>query len=88
MKKFSLLFLFIIAFAFVSDAQQSNSKSAPLKNWIVDLSHARSSFDGIKIDKIELNDKNTVVHMSFHNLGLLSQLIEACNTFHSDSKNG
>jgi hypothetical protein len=86
MKKFSLLFLFFIVFDFHSNAQQSSSNSTPLKNWIVDLSQARSSFDGIKIDKIELNDNNTVVHMSFHNFGFGSQHIEACNTFHILSK--
>jgi hypothetical protein len=86
MKKFSLLFLLFIVFVFHSNAQQSSSNSTSLKNWIVDLSHARSSFDGIKIDKIELNDNNTVVHMSFHNLGFASTYVEACNTFHILSK--
>ena len=85
-KKFSLLFMFIITFLNVSHTQQSSNKSTPLKNWIVDLSQARSSYDGIKIDKIELNDNNTVVHMSFHNLGFTSTYVEACNTFHILSK--
>jgi hypothetical protein len=86
MKNISLLFLFFIVFKFSLNAQQSSSNSTPLKNWIVDLSHARSSFEGIKIDKVELNDNNTVVHMSFHNLGFFPQHIEACNSFHILSK--
>lgn len=86
MKNISLLFLFFFVFTFSSNAQQSSPKSTPLKNWIVDLSHARSSFNGIKIDKVELNDNNTVVHMSFHNLGFANTVIEACNTFHILSK--
>jgi hypothetical protein len=85
MKNFILLTLFFSLTAPLI-AQQSSSKSTPLKNWIVDLSQARSSFDGIKIDKIELNDNNTVVHMSFHNRGFGSQHIEACNSFHILSK--
>lgn len=80
MKNFIVFFLF-----FSLDAPliaQQSSKNTPLKNWVVDLSQARSSFEGIKIDKIELNDKNTVVHMSFSNTGLGAQHIEACNSFH------
>jgi hypothetical protein len=86
MKNISFLFLFFITFLNNSFTQHSSSKSTPLKNWIVDLSQARSSFEGIKIDKIELNDNNTVVHMSFHNIGFSSTYIEACNTFHILSK--
>jgi hypothetical protein len=86
MKKMNLLLLFFIALAFPLNAQQSSSKSTPLKNWVVDLSKARSSFNGIKIDKIELNDNNTVIHMSFRNLSYTSTRIEACNTFHILSK--
>jgi hypothetical protein len=86
MKNISLLFLFFITFLSASYTQQSSNKSTSLKNWVVDLSRARSSFDGIKIDKIELNENNTVVHMSFHNFGFSSQHIEACNTFHILSK--
>jgi hypothetical protein len=85
MKKLSLYYLFF-AFVVATNAQQSSTKSTPLKNWIVDLSQARSSFEGIKIDKVELNDNNTVVHMSFHNLGFSTTFIEACNTFHILSK--
>jgi hypothetical protein len=85
MKNFIFLVFFFYSIAPLI-AQQSNSKNAPLKNWIVDLSQARSSFDGIKIDKIELNDKNTVVHMSFYNRNFSPQHIEACNSFHIVSK--
>jgi hypothetical protein len=81
MKKFSLLSIFLSLVISLS-AQQSANKSAPLKNWIVDLSRTRSSFEGIKIDKIELNNDYTVVHMSFDNHSFSDQHIEACNTFH------
>jgi hypothetical protein len=85
MKNF-ILSIFFLSLTAPLIAQQSNSKNAPLKNWIVDLSQARSSFNGIKIDKIELNDNNTVIHMSFRNLDFSSTSIEACNTFHILSK--
>lgn len=52
------------------------------KTWIVDVSKQRSSFSGVRIDKVELNEKNTVVHMSFRNIEFVDQHIEACNTFH------
>ncbi len=58
------------------------AQSTAQKTWIVDLSKQRSSFDGVRIDKIELNEKNTVVHMSFTNMDFTPQHIEACNTFH------
>jgi hypothetical protein len=85
MKNISFLILCFISCLCKPHAQQ-NTQNKPLKNWVVDLSKARSSFEGIKIDKIELNSNNTVVHMSFHNYGFSSQHIEACNTFHILSK--
>jgi hypothetical protein len=86
MKKFSLFLLFFSSLIYVSDAQQSSTNGSSLKNWVVDLSQTRSSFEGIKIDKVELNDNNTVVHMSFHNRSFFPQHIEACNSFHILSK--
>jgi hypothetical protein len=73
-KKYFFLYFFlnIVIFSFGQDQ----------KNWIVDISKARSSFGGIRLDKIELNDVYTVVHMSFYNQGIFMQHIEACNTFH------
>ena len=85
MKKLSL-FLFTLLFLNSAWTQQSANTGASLKNWIVDLTHTRSSFEGIKIDKVELNEQYTVVHMSFHNRSFSSQQIEACNTFHILSK--
>ena len=79
MKKYfySIVLLF---FSFIAFSQ--NKSNVDYENWIVDLSQAQSSFEGIKIDKIELNDRFTVVHMSFQNNFLGTQHIEACNTFH------
>ena len=70
--------------AFVSKSQSRQDDD--YKNWVVDLSQSQSSYDGIKIDKVELNEQNTVIHMSFRNLAFSSTLIEACNTFHLRSK--
>jgi hypothetical protein len=72
--------LFLLFFSFIAFSQ--NKPKVDYENWIVDLSQAQSSFEGIKIDKIELNDRFTVVHMSFQNNFLGTQHIEACNTFH------
>ena len=79
MKQFiySMFFLLLSCTAFAQ-----NAPSNDYKNWIVDLSQAQSSFEGIKIDKVELNDQYTVVHMSFKNFGFGDQHIEACNSFH------
>lgn len=79
MKKYfySIILLF---YSFIAISQ--NKSNLDYENWIVDLSQAQSSFEGIKIDKIELNDRFTVVHMSFQNNFLGTQHIEACNTFH------
>ena len=72
-----LLFLGLTVNVFAQNAPNND-----YKNWIVDLSEAQSSFEGIKIDKVELNDQYTIVHMSFKNYGMGDQHIEACNTFH------
>lgn len=84
-KHFSMKkYLFFIAFYTFSIAQltaQNNTKP-DYQNWMVDLSKAQSSYNGIKIDKVELNNKNTVIHMSFRNLAFYTNHIEACNTFH------
>lgn len=74
---FSMLFLMLTFTAFTQ-----NAPSNDYKNWIVDLSQAQSSFEGIRIDKVELNDQYTVVHMSFKNFSFGDQHIEACNSFH------
>jgi hypothetical protein len=83
MKKYILLTACLLL-TFMSKSQ--NKQDDDYKNWIVDLSQSQSSFDGIKIDKVELNEQNTVVHMSFRNLGYSITYIEACNTFHLRSK--
>lgn len=80
MKKFFLLFYLLNCDIALLSAQ--NNTPNDYNNWVVDLSRAQSSFEGIKIDKIELNDRFTVVHMSFKNHYFLDQHIEACNTFH------
>ncbi len=79
MKKF-LYITVLLFFSLISMGQ--NNSSNDYENWIVDLSQAQSSFEGIKIDKIELNDRFTIVHMSFQNNFFGDQHIEACNTFH------
>ncbi len=79
MKKY--FYTLCILFIYFAAIGQNNSRR-DYENWIVDLSQAQSSFEGIKIDKIELNDRFTVVHMSFQNNFLGTQHIEACNTFH------
>ncbi|NJN34377.1 MAG: hypothetical protein HC817_09130 [Saprospiraceae bacterium] len=70
---------FCILFSFIF---LTPPKTKAQKTWVVDLTQQRSSFDGVRIDKIELNESNTVVHMSFRNMGFTPQYIEACNTFH------
>ena len=71
-------------FALNSVAQNDNSGN--YKNWIVDYTKTRSSFEGVQLDKLELNDNYTIAYMSFHNWGFATQHIEACNTFHIRSK--
>lgn len=79
MKKITLLSL-VLLFSFRGIAQ--NNDSGNYKNWIVDYTQARSSFAGVKLDKLELNSKYTIAHMSFQNRHFVTQHIEACNTFH------
>lgn len=82
MKKQYLSLLFLILSLTTALKAQNAQASQNLKNWIVDLSQAYSSYNGIKIDKVELNDQNTIVHMSFRNMAYYTNHIEACNTFH------
>ncbi len=81
MKKYILLIIniFTLSIGF--------SQNTPdYKNWVVDFTKSRSSFYGVQLDKLELNDKYTVAHFSFYNLDFSTQQIEACNTFHIRSK--
>ena len=78
--KQSIFYMLFLLLYYTASTQ--NVPSNDYKNWIVDLSQAQSSFEGIKIDKVELNDQYTVVHMSFKNFGFGDQHIEACNSFH------
>ncbi len=79
MKQSIFLMLFLML---TGTALTQNAPSNDYKNWTVDLSQAQSSFEGIRIDKVELNDQYTVVHMSFKNFAFSDQHIEACNSFH------
>jgi hypothetical protein len=72
----------IIALLFSFQGVSQNDNKGKYKNWIVDYTKSRSSFEGVQLDKLELNDDYTVAHMSFHNWGFATQHIEACNTFH------
>lgn len=81
------LFLLIIALPILTFAQNgAKGKNDNYDNWIVDLSQSRSSYAGIRLDKVELNFQYTIVHMSFFNRSWSQQLIEACNSFHIRSK--
>jgi hypothetical protein len=83
MKNIILLALALF-FTLNSFAQKDNGEN--LKNWIVDYTQSRSSYPGVNLDKLELNDKYTVAHFSFRNRSFGIQMIEACNTFHIRSK--
>jgi hypothetical protein len=78
-----ILLVFALFFTLNCTAQNNNGD---LKNWIVDYTQSRSSYPGVNLDKLELNDKYTVAHFSFRNRGFGVQMIEACNTFHIRSK--
>jgi hypothetical protein len=81
MKKFILLIITILNLSI------GFSQNTPdYKNWVVDFTKSRSSYYGVQLDKLELNDKYTVAHFSFYNLDFSTQQIEACNTFHIRSK--
>lgn len=77
----NIIFLTISLFFTLKGISQ-NDNAGNYKNWIVDYTQARSSFAGIKLDKLELNSKYTIAHMSFQNRHFSEQRIEACNTFH------
>jgi hypothetical protein len=79
-----ILLAFALFFTLNGIAQTNNGEN--LKNWIVDYTQSRSSYPGVNLDKLELNDKYTVAHFSFRNRGFGVQMIEACNTFHIRSK--
>jgi hypothetical protein len=76
----------IIALFFTYQGIAQNDNSGSYKNWVVDYTKSRSSFEGVQLDKLELNDNYTIAYMSFHNWGMGMQHIEACNTFHIRSK--
>jgi hypothetical protein len=81
MKKNILLALSLI-FSTIHFAQNTPD----YKNWIVDFTKSRSSYYGVQLDRLELNEKYTVAHFSFYNLDFSTQQIEACNSFHIRSK--
>jgi hypothetical protein len=76
----------LTALFFTVQGIAQNDNSGSYKNWIVDYTKSRSSFEGVQLDKLELNDNYTIAYMSFHNWGMGMQHIEACNTFHIRSK--
>jgi hypothetical protein len=81
MKKYIFLIISILATTI------GFSQNTPdYKNWIVDFTKSRSSYYGVQLDKLELNDKYTVAYFSFYNLDFSTQQIEACNSFHIRSK--
>ena len=83
MKKILLSLVFLSQFATVFAQRNNNSSKPSLHNWIVlDFQRARSSFEGVRLDSMELNSDYTIAHMSFHNLSFFDQHIEACNSFH------
>lgn len=81
----NIIFLTVSLFFTLKGISQ-NDNAGNYKNWIVDYTQVRSSFAGVKLDKLELNSKYTVAHMSFQNRSFSQQRIEACNTFHIRSK--
>jgi hypothetical protein len=81
----NIIFLILSLFLTLKSTAQ-NDNSGAYKNWVVDYTKSRSSFEGVQLDKIELNDNYTIAYMSFHNWGFGIQHIEACNTFHIRSK--